>query len=206
LRAGRELERLISDEGHELGRRQRLFKRCEHRLSEHIEIGEVRQPARVVEELAHCDVAPRVRQLGKALGDRVVERHHSFVDQGQHRRPAEGFGHAGDAHVVLERGRLVCAQFGHTSGVDRAIRATLRHDDRARRTTRHRHQLLDGLVQFLLGIQLVCPWPSCRCRPPISAPSLRGLPARHGTNDETTWWPSSPLEAAAAWQPPIPPP
>ena len=109
FRTGRELERLISDEGHELGRRQRLFERCEHRIKEHLETGEVRQPARMAEELAESDVAPRVRQLGKALGDRVVERHHSFVDQGQHRRPAEGFGHAGDAHVVPERGRLVGA-------------------------------------------------------------------------------------------------
>jgi len=139
----------------QLGGRRRLRRRGRDRRSERVAARIVGEPAGVVEQLTQRDLAPGIGQVRQSFADRLVQRHDALVHERQDSRPIERLRHAGEAHMIIDARRGVRPHLGHARCVDRALRTTLHHDDRPRRTAWHRHQLLHRLIEHILAIRLI---------------------------------------------------
>jgi len=151
LRPRREVERLVGDVGQERGGRHRPSRIVGELVDELPAHGELGQPGGVLQRLAQRHLPPRRRELGQALGDRVVERELAALDERERRGAVERLGDAGDAPGVVGLDLRVGVEVGLALVEDLGLRPALHLRVGAGRALRRGDQGAQPAVQCGVG-------------------------------------------------------
>jgi hypothetical protein len=115
----------------------------------------VRDPARVVQQLAQRDARPLARQVGPPFPDRVLEAEHLACDQGERRRAVERLGHTRQPHVVVDAKTCAGPDICDAGADHPTIVASLDHEDDTERTVCLRGEFGRGVLHRLQSIRRI---------------------------------------------------